>query len=225
MILVDASARFGWLTQIVSVIALGLVCMRTGVLNKRFWGGIALLGAVLTGALLLNVISEQKKVYAEDREILSALHKSSHGTIFKDILKPTGAEKLSTLALVEHGNWNGAFQIGCTNLVFPGREYAVVPAVLADFDGSGLVRIPGDVGMCDYKGQRLSPVVDHPAFDRRVDRIGTVWLSGIDEHGDTVVIWADAWPFRDCNGRQWLFYRSYLDLSNFVKLDFHETVD
>lgn len=220
LVLVDASARFGWLTQILSAIGIGMTVRRTGRLNSRFWGGLALLAAVLTASLLMNVISEQKKVYSENDEIMKSLHSSENGTVFRDIHTLEGMDKITTLALVEYGNWNGAFQIGCVNLVYPEKEYAVVPEGLADFNGNVDTKYPGETGMCGYKGHKLSPMIDHDAFDRRAGKVGTVWLSGVTAVGDTVAIWADSWPFRDRSGRQWLFYRSYMNLDDYVRFDF-----
>lgn len=221
----DASARFGWVAQLFSAIAIGMTVRRTGRVNSRFWGGIAMLGGVLVTALVLNVISEQKKVYHEDAEIRQKLADSPLGTVFHDVAGLSRNDRIMTLALTEHGNWGGAFQIGGFNKVNPDREYAVLPVDMADFDGDVDRHFAGDVGMCGYRGYFVAPMIDNEAFDRRAGNVGTVWMRGADADGNVVDIWADSWPFRDRSGRLWLFFSSYLDMSEMERFDFLNATD
>lgn len=221
----DASARFGWVAQLSSAIAIGMTIRRTGRLECRFWGGMAMLGAVLVASLMLNVIGEQKQVYHEDEEIRRQLAESADGTVFRDIAALDRYDRILTLALTEHGNWRGAFQIGGYNRIFPDKEYAVLPADMASFAGDVDSRYPGEVGMCRYRNRFIAPMIDHEAFDRRAGKVGTVWLRGTGADGRLVEIWADSWPFRDRCGRQWLYFHSYMNMDDIVRFDFQNVSD
>ncbi|MDE7119690.1 MAG: hypothetical protein K2O10_03690, partial [Muribaculaceae bacterium] len=205
----DASVRFGWVTQIYSAIALGMIVRRSGIMHRRSAGSLAVVAGVLAAVVLVNTAAVERRFYIEDVQIRRGLSESAHGTLFHDLDRLSLVERLVTLSLPGGECWGGAFQQGGYNRLHPDRVYAVVPSSLESFDGRFDSVFGGDACIGRWRGMWLGRAVDSDAFDRRGCMAGQVSLRLTMADGEVRPIVADSWLFHTPDGRRWLYYHYY----------------
>lgn len=205
----DTAPRFGWVSQVYSAVALGMIVRRSGMMRHRFAGSVALMAMVMGVMVLINTIRVEKRFYEEDSQIRSELGRSPHGTVYRDLERLDFLTKLATADLPGGQVWGSAFQIGGYNKLNPDREYAVVPSVLSEFRGDFDKSLPGDARVGRWRGLWLGHPVESDAFDRRAAMVGQVRLALSIDSGETCHIVADTWSFHTPDGCRWMYYSYY----------------
>lgn len=215
-----ATPRYGWVTQVYSTVALGVIAARCGWFKGRrgmFAGGVAFLAGCV---LATGVIVWQKKFYDEEARLRAALGASPYGTVFSPILTKKNIP-LWLLRIPTGGMWQSTFQHRCYNLRFPrpdGRPWAVVPAGMEGFR-PGPEPLPGVAGAMRYGGYLIGSR-EPEAVEGREFWIPQLVATMAD--GTTVLLGCEVIPFTAGDGRRYVYFGAVELPENTVKVDYEE---
>lgn len=215
-----ATPRYGWVTQVYSTVALGVIAARCGWFKGRrgmFAGGVAFLAGCI---LATGVIVWQKKFYDEEVRLRAALGASPYGTVFSPILTKKNIP-LWLLRIPTGGMWQSTFQHRCYNLRFPrpdGRPWAVVPAGMEGFRPVA-EPLPGEVGAMRYGGYLIGSR-EPEAVEGREFWIPQLVATLAD--GTTALLGCEVIPFTAGDGRRYVYFGAVELPENTVKVDYEE---
>ncbi|HAP29543.1 MAG TPA: hypothetical protein DCR26_05420 [Porphyromonadaceae bacterium] len=215
-----ATPRYGWVTQVYSTVALGVIAARCGWFKGRrgmFAGGVAFLAGCI---LATGVIVWQKKFYDEETRLRAAMEASPYGTVFSSILTKKNIP-LWLLRIPTGGMWQSTFQHRCYNMRYSrpdGRPWAVVPAAPEGFRPES-APVPGNAGAMRNGGYLIGRREPESVEGREfwVPRLVATLADGT-----SVTLGCEVIPFTADDGCRYVYFGEVELPGNTVKVDYEE---